>query len=189
MSTLRSIAVAAHAASGAARVAAPVYALHASPSSAALPSPPSLLSLIDGQWVGARSGRERVVRSPADGAALALVPDMGAADTRAAVAAAARAFPAWAARSAFDRAAVVRRMFDLLVRDAPALGALVTLEAGKPLGEAVGEARYSAEFFEVYSEEGKRGNGQVLPAQHPDRRVLVLQQPVGPCALLTPWNL
>ena len=154
---------------------------------------PRLLSLIDGRWTGAASGRTLPVYSPAEpassgGAALALVPDMGAADTRRAVDAATRAFPAWAARSAFERAAVVRRMFELLSAEAAPVGALLSLEAGKPLAEAVGEARYAADFLEWYAEEGKRGYGQVLPAQRADRRVVVLQQPVGPCALLTPWN-
>jgi len=196
MSTLRAVVAAPSAASGAARVAVACYPLHASSassSSSSASSPPSLLSLVDGRWTGAASGRTVAVYSPADpaaagGAALALVPDMGAADTRAAVEAAARAFPAWAARSAFERAAVVRRLYALLAEEAAGIGALLSLESGKPLNEAVGEVRYAADFFEWYAEEGKRGYGQVLPAQRADRRVLVLQQPVGPAAALTPWN-
>ena len=192
MSTLRAVTVSPSAASGAARSAVTCYPLHAAAASPAS-SPPTLLSLVDGRWTGAASGRTVAVFSPAEpaaagGAALALVPDMGEADTRAAVAAAARAFPAWAARSAFERAAVVRRMFELLSAAADGVGALLSLEAGKPLAEAVGEVRYAADFLEWYAEEGRRAYGQVLPAQRADRRVLVLQQPVGPCALLSPWN-
>jgi succinate-semialdehyde dehydrogenase / glutarate-semialdehyde dehydrogenase len=166
------------------------------PSSAAgLPRSPAkpyklraLAGYIGGKWVPAKSGRTIAVTNPADGSVLAVVPDMGAEDTRAAIEAAEAAFPAWAAKTAFERAAIVRRMQQLLVENAEGLGVLLSLETGKPLEEAKGEVKYAADFFEWYSEEGKRAYGEVLPPMRADRRMLVLQQPVGPCAALTPWN-
>ncbi len=155
------------------------------------PAPFPLRSLggyIDGRFVPAQSGATAPVCNPADGGVLCEVPDMGEADTRAAIAAAAAAFPAWSARPAPERCAIVRRLCEGLLTHADGLGALLSLEAGKPLEEAKGEVRYAADFFEWYAEEGKRPHGEVLAASRGDRRMLTLGGPVGPCALLTPWN-
>ena len=170
--------------------------LRISPTSAggaarSFPAPFALQSLggyINGRFVAAASGATAPVRNPADGSVLCEVPDMGAEDTRAAIAAAAAAFPAWAARPAPERCAIVRRLCEALLAHADGLGVLLSLEAGKPLEEAKGEVRYAADFFEWYAEEGKRPHGEVLAASRADRRMLTLGGPVGPCALLTPWN-
>jgi succinate-semialdehyde dehydrogenase/glutarate-semialdehyde dehydrogenase len=129
---------------------------------------------IGGQWVAADAGATRPVRNPASGATLAEVPLAGAAETRRAIAAAAAALPAWAARPAKERAAVLRR--------------LMTAEQGKPLAEARGEIAYSAGFFEWFGEEAKRAYGDVIPGHQRDRRIVVLKQPVGVVAAITPWN-
>lgn len=192
-SRLASITYAASAASGSARQILPSYLLNAHTSSttssiAAAAGPPSLLSLINGQWVGAESGKTIPVRSPADGTILAHVPNMAKSDTLRAINAASMAFPKWSALSPFERSAAVMRMYNLLVRSADEVGVLLSLESGKPHPEAVGEVKYAADFFEWYAEEGKRSYGQVLPPQRADRRLLTMQQPIGVAACLTPWN-
>ena len=143
---------------------------------------------IDGQWCGAASGATVTVRNPADGSALAEVPDMGAEETGRAIGASVAAFPAWAARPAQERGAILRRFFDALVANAEGLGVLLSLECGKPLEEAKGEVLYAADFFSFYAEEIRRPLGEVLTPARPDRLMLTAAQPVGPCALLTPWN-
>jgi succinate-semialdehyde dehydrogenase / glutarate-semialdehyde dehydrogenase len=192
-SRLASITYAASAASGSARQILPSYLLNAHTSSttssiAAAAGPPSLLSLINGQWVGAESGKTIPVRSPADGTILAHVPNMAKSDTLSAINAASMAFPKWSALSPFERSAAVMRMYNLLVRSADEVGVLLSLESGKPHPEAVAEVKYAADFFEWYAEEGKRSYGQVLPPQRADRRLLTMQQPIGVAACLTPWN-
>jgi len=152
---------------------------------------PSLLRqqcYVDGQWLDARSGATRQVRNPASGAVIGTVPDMGTAETRAAIAAAAAAFPAWAARTAKDRATLLRRWHDLMLANADDLATLMTAEQGKPLVEAKGEIAYAASFIEWFAEEGKRIYGDVIPGHQPDKRIFVLRQPVGVVAAITPWN-
>ena len=119
---------------------------------------------------------------------LGTVPNLGRDETRAAIAAAKEAFPAWAARTAKDRAGLLRRWHDLMIQHADDLAALMTAEQGKPLAEAKGEIVYAASFIEWFAEEGKRLYGDVIPGHQPDKRILVLRQPVGVVAAITPWN-
>jgi succinate-semialdehyde dehydrogenase/glutarate-semialdehyde dehydrogenase len=143
---------------------------------------------VDGQWLDARNGGTKQVTNPANGAVLGTVPDMGADETRAAIEAAAAAFPAWAARTAKDRATLLRRWHDLMLANADDLATLMTAEQGKPLAEAKGEITYAASFIEWFAEEGKRVYGDVIPGHQPDKRIFVLRQPVGVVAAITPWN-
>jgi len=143
---------------------------------------------VDGQWLDARNGGTKQVTNPANGAVLGTVPNMGADETRAAIEAAAAAFPAWAARTAKDRATLLRRWHDLMLANADDLATLMTAEQGKPLAEAKGEITYAASFIEWFAEEGKRVYGDVIPGHQPDKRIFVLRQPVGVVAAITPWN-
>ncbi|MBV6416630.1 MAG: Glutarate-semialdehyde dehydrogenase DavD [Steroidobacteraceae bacterium] len=143
---------------------------------------------IDGRWLDADSGRALDVRNPASGGKLGTVPNMGTAETRRAIDAAARAFPAWAARTAKDRAVILRRWCDLMLANQDDLATLMTAEQGKPLAESKGEIAYAAAFLEWFGEEGKRVYGDVIPGHQPDKRILVLRQPVGVVAAITPWN-
>ena len=143
---------------------------------------------IDGQWTGADSGGSLDVANPASGEKLGTVPNAGAAETRRAIEAAARAFPAWAARPAKDRGQVLRRWSDLMLANQDDLAALMTAEQGKPLAESKGEIAYAASFLEWFGEEGKRIYGDLIPGHQPDKRLLVLRQPVGVVAAITPWN-
>jgi succinate-semialdehyde dehydrogenase / glutarate-semialdehyde dehydrogenase len=143
---------------------------------------------VDGQWLDARNGGTKQVTNPANGAVLGTVPYMGADETRAAIAAAAAAFPAWAARTAKDRSTVLRRWHDLMLANADDLATLMTAEQGKPLAEARGEITYAASFIEWFAEEAKRVYGDVIPGHQPDKRIFVLRQPVGVVAAITPWN-
>ena len=143
---------------------------------------------IDGQWLDARTGGSKPVTNPANGAVLGTVPFMGADETRAAIDAAAAAFPAWAARTAKDRATLLRRWYDLMLANADDLATLMTAEQGKPLAEAKGEIIYAASFIEWFAEEAKRVYGDVIPGHQPDKRIFVLRQPVGVVAAITPWN-
>jgi succinate-semialdehyde dehydrogenase/glutarate-semialdehyde dehydrogenase len=144
--------------------------------------------LIGGEWCSADGGGTIAVNNPASGARLAVVPNMGAGETRRAIAAASAALPAWAARTAKDRAGVLRRWFDLIVRNEADLATLMTAEQGKPLAESKGEIAYAASFIEWFAEEGKRLYGDIIPGHQPDKRILVLRQPVGVVAAITPWN-
>jgi succinate-semialdehyde dehydrogenase/glutarate-semialdehyde dehydrogenase len=143
---------------------------------------------IDGAWTDARSGDKVKVTNPATGAVLGTVPSVDAAETRRAIEAASAAFPAWAARTAKDRASILRRWHDLMLANADDLGALMTAEQGKPLAEAKGEVAYAAAFIEWFAEEGKRLYGDMIPGHQPDKRILVMRQPVGVVAAITPWN-
>jgi succinate-semialdehyde dehydrogenase / glutarate-semialdehyde dehydrogenase len=143
---------------------------------------------LDGKWLDAQGGGLLQVTNPANGAVLGTVPNMGAGEARAAIEAAARAFPAWAARTAKDRATILRRWHDLMLLNADDLAQLMTAEQGKPLAEARGEIAYAASFIEWFAEEGKRVYGDVIPGHQPDKRILVLRQPVGVVAAITPWN-
>lgn len=142
---------------------------------------------IAGTWI--EPGVDAIaVTNPATGATLAHVPRLGRAEADAAIAAAAEAMPAWAASTAKARAAVLRRWFDLIMRNQADLAAIMTAEQGKPLGESMGEIAYAASFIEWFAEEGKRAYGDVVPPHAADRRILVLKQPIGVAAAITPWN-
>ncbi len=143
---------------------------------------------IDGAWVAADDGARFPVTDPATGTVLAEVPDMGAAETRRAIAAAEAAWPAWRARTAKERAAILRRWYDLQMAHQEELARLMTAEQGKPLAEARGEVVYGASFVEWFAEEAKRIYGDTIPAPAGDRRIVVIKQPVGVVASITPWN-
>jgi succinate-semialdehyde dehydrogenase/glutarate-semialdehyde dehydrogenase len=143
---------------------------------------------LDGEWVGADGGATLDVRNPATGEVLGTVPKMGAAETRRAIEAAAKAMPAWAKQTAKERALILRRWSDLMLENQDDLGKLMTAEQGKPLAEAKGEVAYAASFIEWFGEEGKRLYGDLIPGHQPDKRILVMRQPVGVVAAITPWN-
>lgn len=145
-------------------------------------------NLIGGQWVSAQSGRECDVTNPANDALVARVPHGGAEEARVAVDAAAAAMPEWSGRSAHERADVLGSLARLLRERADPLARLLTTEQGKPVSEARGEVVYAATFFESAAEEAKRVFGEIVPARRKDRRILVLRQPVGVTAAITPWN-
>jgi succinate-semialdehyde dehydrogenase / glutarate-semialdehyde dehydrogenase len=144
--------------------------------------------LIGGRWIGADEGGTLAVRNPATAEQLGVIPNMGAGETRRAIAAAGQAMPAWAARTAKDRATVLRRWFDLIVQNEEDLATLMTAEQGKPLAESKGEIAYAASFIEWFAEEGKRLYGDLIPGHQADKRLMVLRQPVGVVAAITPWN-
>ena len=143
---------------------------------------------VDGAWIDADGGGKVEVTNPATGEVLGTVPNLGAAETRRAIEAAAAAFPAWAAKTAKERAGILRRWHDLMLANADDLGLLMTAEQGKPLAEAKGEVAYAAAFIEWFAEEGKRVYGDVIPGHQPDKRIIVLRQPIGVVAAITPWN-
>ncbi|MEW5888717.1 MAG: NADP-dependent succinate-semialdehyde dehydrogenase [Pseudomonadota bacterium] len=143
---------------------------------------------VDGRWIDADSGKRFAVTNPASGEILAQVPDMGAAETRRAIAAAESAWGPWRARTGKERAAVLRKWFDLIAANADDIACLMTAEQGKPLAEAKGEVAYAASFVEWFAEEAKRVYGDTIPAPTADKRLLVIKQPVGVCAAITPWN-
>ncbi|MCW5698931.1 MAG: NADP-dependent succinate-semialdehyde dehydrogenase [Rhodospirillales bacterium] len=143
---------------------------------------------IDGAWVDADSGGTIDVNNPADDSILGVVPNMGAAETRRAVAAANRAYPEWRAKTAKERAGILRRWFDLIMANQEDLARLMTAEQGKPLAEARGEVAYGASFVEWFAEEGKRVYGDIIPQHQADKRIVVIKEPVGVVASITPWN-
>src|SRR5438876_4563439 len=143
---------------------------------------------IDGQWVGADAKKTLAVINPANGQALGTVPDLGAAETRRAIQAAERAWPAWRAKTAKERAVILRKWFDMTMASQDDLAQLLTAEQGKPLTESRGEIAYGASFIEWFAEEGKRAYGETIPSPWADKRIVVMKQPVGVCALITPWN-
>ncbi|WP_299068056.1 NAD-dependent succinate-semialdehyde dehydrogenase [Accumulibacter sp.] len=143
---------------------------------------------LDGRWEAADDGRTLLVLDPASGDPLGEVPLMGAAETTRAIGAAAAALPAWQAKTAKERAAVLRQWFDLIVANAEDLAQLITAECGKPISEARGEVAYGASFVEWFAEEGKRAYGETIPSPAADRRLLTIRQPIGVCAAITPWN-
>jgi succinate-semialdehyde dehydrogenase/glutarate-semialdehyde dehydrogenase len=143
---------------------------------------------IDGTWVDADAGGRFAVTNPADGTGLAHVADLGAAETRRAIEAAERAYPAWRARTAKDRAAVLRRWYELILASQDDLAILLTSEQGKSLTESKGEVAYGASFIEWFAEEGKRLYGDVIPHTAGGRRIVVLKEPIGVTAAITPWN-
>ncbi len=143
---------------------------------------------LDGRWVAADAGATFEVLDPATHERLADVPDLGAAETERAIQAAEAGQKAWAALSGKERAAPLRRWFDLMVKHADDLAMIMTREQGKPLAEAKGEVLYAASFIEWFAEEAKRVSGEVLAHPQADKRIAVLRQPVGVCAAITPWN-
>ena len=143
---------------------------------------------IDGGWRAAAGGAVAVIRDPADGSIVGEVPVMGAAETRQAIEAAARALPAWAKRTAKDRGAVLRRFAELMIANTDDLAVIMVREQGKPLAEAKGEIAYAASFLEWFAEEGKRVYGELIPTFRADARLMVMRQPVGVAAAITPWN-
>jgi succinate-semialdehyde dehydrogenase/glutarate-semialdehyde dehydrogenase len=152
---------------------------------------PTLLrtsAYIDGAWVSARAGATFAVTNPAGGAVVASIADGGAEDAEAAVEAAARAMPAWAARPAKDRAQILRRWYELIMAAQEDLARLMTAEQGKPLAEARGEVAYGASFIEWFAEEAKRIYGDVIPATQAGKRILTFKQPIGVVGAITPWN-
>ncbi|HEX4583432.1 MAG TPA: NAD-dependent succinate-semialdehyde dehydrogenase [Burkholderiaceae bacterium] len=151
---------------------------------------PSLVrtqATIDGAWVDGSAGRFDV-RNPADGGKLAEVANCGPPEAERAIVAAARAWPAWRSRTAKDRAAILKRWYDLITANADDLARLMTAEQGKPLAESRGEIAYGASFVEWFAEEGKRVYGETIPSHATDKRLLVLKEPIGVCAAITPWN-
>jgi succinate-semialdehyde dehydrogenase/glutarate-semialdehyde dehydrogenase len=145
-------------------------------------------SFIDGAWVAAASGARFVVHNPADGLKIAEVANAGAAEAMQAIAAAQRAMPAWRSKTAKERAAVLRKWFDLILANQEDLAKLMTAEQGKPLTESRGEIVYGASFIEWFAEEAKRVYGDTLPTVANDKRLLVLKEPIGVAAAITPWN-
>jgi succinate-semialdehyde dehydrogenase / glutarate-semialdehyde dehydrogenase len=143
---------------------------------------------IDGKWVDADSRQTLDVTNPATGEKIGTVPKMGTAETRRAIEAAAAALPAWAKKTAKERATILRKWYDLMLAHQEDLAQLMTAEQGKPLAESKGEILYSASFIEWFGEEGKRVYGDIIPGHQPDKRIMVLRQPVGVVAAITPWN-
>jgi len=146
------------------------------------------LCFIDGGWTAADNGAMLEVRNPATAQKLGSIPNMGAAETRRAIAAASAALPAWKARTAKDRAVIMRRWFDLMMQHQDDLAMLMTAEQGKPLAESKTEIAYAASFIEWFGEEAKRLYGDIIPGHQADKRIMVLRQPVGVVAAITPWN-
>jgi succinate-semialdehyde dehydrogenase/glutarate-semialdehyde dehydrogenase len=143
---------------------------------------------IAGAWAAADSGQTTEIRNPATGEVLGSVPHMGAAETRRAIEAAHAAMPAWAKKTAGERAKIMRKWFDLMLANLDDLAVIMTAEQGKPLAESKGEIAYAASFIEWFAEEGKRIYGDIIPGHQADKRIMVLRQPIGVVAAITPWN-
>src|SRR5215510_8086971 len=143
---------------------------------------------VDGSWIDARSGATIDVDNPATGEVTGTVPKCGTAETRAAIEAADRALPAWRKKTAAERAAVVRRWYELMLEHQEDLARLMTIEQGKPLTESKGEVVYAASFLEWFAEEAKRVYGDTIPGHQADQRIVVIKQPIGVVACITPWN-
>lgn len=145
-------------------------------------------AFINGEWCAAANGRSYTVTNPSTGDRVGDVPDMGAVETTRAIDAAAAAQPAWSALTAKARATALRKWFELILAHQEDLAQLMTSEQGKPLTEARGEVAYGASFIEWFAEEAKRVYGDVIPSHGPDKRIIVLKQPIGVVAAITPWN-
>ncbi|MDT3718999.1 NADP-dependent succinate-semialdehyde dehydrogenase [Pseudomonas oryzihabitans] len=143
---------------------------------------------VDGAWIDADSGDSVKVDNPATGETLGTIPKLGRAETKRAIDAANRALPAWRALTAKERSAKLRRWYELMIENQDDLGRLMTLEQGKPLAEAKGEIAYAASFIEWFAEEAKRIYGDTIPGHQADKRILVIKQPIGVTAAITPWN-
>jgi succinate-semialdehyde dehydrogenase/glutarate-semialdehyde dehydrogenase len=146
------------------------------------------LNYIDGKWVGAGSNETIDVVNPASGEVIGTVPKMGAKETRQAIEAANAALPGWRARTAKERAKILRTWADLMMANQDDLAVIMTAEEGKPMAEAKGEVAYAASFIEWFAEEGKRVYGDTIPSFARDKRVLVTKEPIGVCVAITPWN-
>src|ERR1700736_5916163 len=143
---------------------------------------------VNGEWVDALNRGTIPVTNPATGETLGTVPRMGAEETRQAIEAADRALPGWRAKTAKERAQVLRKWFDLMMANQEDLATLMTAEQGKPMTESKGEIAYAAAFIEWFGEEGKRIYGDTIPAHAADKRIVVTKEPIGVCAAITPWN-
>ena len=143
---------------------------------------------IDGAWVDADDKSTLAVHNPASGDPVGTVPKMGATETRRAIEAAHAAWPAWRAKTAKERANILRKWFELMMANQEDLAKLMTVEQGKPIAESRGEIAYGASFIEWFAEEGKRIYGDTIPTHAPDKRIVVIKQPIGVCAAVTPWN-
>jgi succinate-semialdehyde dehydrogenase/glutarate-semialdehyde dehydrogenase len=143
---------------------------------------------IDGKWVEADSDQTVDVTNPASGDLLGTIPKMGADETRRAIEAANAAYPAWRAKTAKERATILRKWFDLMMENQEDLAKMMTAEQGKPLKESMGEIVYAASFIEWFAEEGKRVYGDTIPQHAPGKRIVVTKEPIGVCAAITPWN-
>ena len=143
---------------------------------------------VDGKWIDADSGETLEVTNPANGDLLGTVPKLGAAETRRAVEAAERAWPAWRGLLAKERANILRKWYDLMLENQEDLAVLMTLEQGKPLAESKGEIVYGSSFVEWFAEEAKRVYGDTIPQHQGDKRIVVIKQPIGVVAAITPWN-
>ena len=143
---------------------------------------------VDGTWCDADNGKSFEVNNPATGEILGSVPEMGAAETRRAIAAANRAWREWRRKTAKERALILRKWSDLMLANTEDLAAIMTAEQGKPLTESKGEIAYAASFIEWFGEEGKRIYGDTIPSPATDKRIVVIKQPVGVCCAITPWN-
>jgi succinate-semialdehyde dehydrogenase/glutarate-semialdehyde dehydrogenase len=144
--------------------------------------------LVGGSWIDAQGGETMEIVNPVDQSVIATVPSLSAEEVRAAIDAANAALPGWSAKSAHERAAILRRWFDLCMAAQEDLARILTLEQGKPLAEAMGEIAYGSSFIEWFAEEAKRVYGDVIPAGRADQRIIVIKQPVGVVAAITPWN-
>jgi succinate-semialdehyde dehydrogenase/glutarate-semialdehyde dehydrogenase len=152
---------------------------------------PTLLrhaAFINGEWQAAENSSTFEVTDPATGESLGTVPNMGTAETRRAIDAANKAWPAWRKKTAKERAAIMRRWYELMLENAEDLAMILTREQGKPLAEAKGEIGYAASFIEWFAEEGKRVSGDTLASPAADKRIVVTKEPIGVCAAITPWN-
>jgi succinate-semialdehyde dehydrogenase/glutarate-semialdehyde dehydrogenase len=145
-------------------------------------------TFINGKWVAADDGKTFPVTNPFDGSQIGTVPDMGAAETKAAITAAAAAFPAWRDKTAAERADILKKWYALQMENLDDLGVLLTTEQGKPLTEAKGEIRYGASFVEWFAEEARRVYGDVIPSHGKELRIMTIRQPIGVAAAITPWN-
>ncbi|WP_028693243.1 NADP-dependent succinate-semialdehyde dehydrogenase [Pseudomonas cremoricolorata] len=145
-------------------------------------------AFINGEWLDADSGQTINVTNPATGEVIGTVPKMGTAETRRAIEAADKALPAWRALTAKERSTKLRRWFELMIEHQDDLARLMTTEQGKPLAEAKGEIAYAASFIEWFAEEAKRVYGDTIPGHQPDKRLIVIKQPIGVTAAITPWN-
>lgn len=143
---------------------------------------------IEGTWVQAEDGKTLGVENPATGEYLGCVPNMGAAETLRAIEAASRALPAWRDKPARERSVILRRWYELLMAHQEDLAKIMTAEQGKPLTESRSEIAYAASFIEWFAEEGRRVYGDVIPRHQQDKRIVVLKEPIGVCAAITPWN-